>query len=660
FYASRLTGNITREFGYGSFGGYYNFDEAVEFLDELHLNYPEIVSDKQIIGYTFEDRPIYAVRMSDNPEMDEDEPEILYTGMHHAREPIGMMTLLYFMEQLAQGYGTDSEYTTIVDNRQLWFIPIVNPDGYEYNRQIAPNGGGMARKNRRPGCSNSQYAGVDLNRNYGFNWGWDNEGSSSNQCIETYRGTEAFSEPETQVISEFVLLHDFKITLNFHAYGNVLILPSGEIPTDLPPIDDLEILREFGDDMTQFNGYEVGSGMETLNYAVNGDTDAWMYNVAGIFSMTPEVGNSNDGFWPETDRIFPLVQENVYPNTFAAWAVGSKFRSEIELSSELFLAGLTYSFTPHIFNQGLSDSQGDVMVEIEVTGDVDFENVSLNAGPFLSREEVILDPFGFTVSAGAMTGQTVEFSVQVWDETGFLFLNTFEILLGQPTVIFSDDAEDGMTNWNTSTWGLSTDSWNGNYSFSDSPDGDYPELSSRFMNLALPLNLSDAAGAFITYYAKWDIEAGYDFAQVLASTNGTSWTPLVGTNMSPGSGNGMQPQGQFGYDGTSDWIADEISLDEFAGQPYVWLKFRLSSDTYVEGDGFYFDDLAVWAFVDQALVGDVNEDSNVDVLDIVMIVNFILNLSDPTPGQLLLADLNGDGQLNVLDVVNLVTIIING
>ena len=660
FYLSRLTGNITRDFGYGSFGGYYNLEEATEFIDDLHLNFPNIVSEKEIIGYSLENRPIYAVKMSDNPEIDEDEPEMLFTSLHHAREPMGMMTVLYFMDQLAQGYGENDEYTTLLDNRQLWFVPFVNPDGYEYNRENAPNGGGMARKNRQPGCTSSQWLGVDLNRNYGFNWGYDNSGSSPNQCSETYRGPQAFSEPETQVISAFTLEHDFKITLNYHAYGNVLILPSGDFPGELPSEPDLSIFREFGDDMTQFNGYVVGTDMETVNYAVNGDADAWMYNVGGIFSMTPEVGTSNDGFWPATDRIFPLAEENLYPNLFVAWATGSKLRSEAEFNSNTFLQGQTYTIIPHIFNQGLSDSQGDVNVEIQSSGNIQFDPYSFNAGPFTARQDMILNPLEFTVNSDALSGQTVIFTIRVWDDADFLFSDSFEIMLGQPTLIYFDDAENGMANWNTSSWGLTSDSWDGDFSFTDSPNGDYQPLSSNFMNLALPVDLSEAAGAYITFNAKWDIEEGYDFAQVFASTTGTSWTSLVGENMSVGTGNGMQPQGEFGYDGTSDWVEDHLELDQFVGNPYVWLKFRLSSDTYVEGDGFIFDNLAVWAFIPQTLSGDVNEDNQVNVLDIVMVVSFILNNAVPTPDQFSASDLNGDNQVNVLDVVILVNLILAG
>jgi len=657
FYANRMTGNITRDFGYGSMGGYYTWEEAVQFLFEIVEDYPTLVSELDTIGYSHEGRPIYALKISDNPNIDEDEPEMLYDAVHHAREPMGMMNLLYFMQHLCQGYGEDPEITAMVDNRELWFVPFVNPDGYVFNYEIAPNGGGMQRKNRQPGCAGT-WMGVDLNRNYGFNWNYDNSGSSGDPCNQLYRGPEASSEIEIQILDEFVTEHDFPIMLNYHCYGNVLIYAAGETPYDLPPEPDLSIYREFGYDMAQYNGYLVGSGEETLNYVVNGDADSWYYNVRGIFSYTPEIGASSDGFWPETERIIPLAEENVYPNMFTGWAVGSKYRSEAEFNSEVFIPGETYSFTPHIFNQGLGNSLGDVNFDIQVSDNLSIEFTEINLGSLLGREDIISEPLSFTIAENALSGHSANLTIRIWDDVNYMFVESFEILIGEPMMVYFDDAENGMDNWNTNSWGLSSDSYEGNSSFTDSPTGEYDELSVDFMNLALPLDLTDAADAFLNYFVKWDIEAGYDFGQVLASTNGTNWGSLYGAQMSPGSGSGMQTQGEFGYDGTSDWVEESVSLNEFAGEPYVWIRYQISSDTYVEGDGMYIDNFSVWIYENQSVYGDNNFDGVVDVLDIVSAVNIIINGTELNDEEVQYFDLNNDGVLNVLDVVILVGIII--
>ena len=149
FYASRLTQGPVNAmgFGYGSMGGYYTCDEIRQQLDTLRLLYPQVVGGRDSIGASLQGRPIWAVRMTANPDIPSDRPQVLFLAMHHAREPIAMMTLLYFMWHLAQSYGVDPEVTYLLENRDLRIIPIMNVDGYEANRRYMPNGGGMRRKN---------------------------------------------------------------------------------------------------------------------------------------------------------------------------------------------------------------------------------------------------------------------------------------------------------------------------------------------------------------------------------------------------------------------------------------------------------------------------------------------------------------------------------
>lgn len=129
-------------------GGYHDYNNVIAALDSMHNLYPSLTTAKINIGNSLEGRAIWALKISDNPDVDEDEPEVFYNGLTHAREPIGMEVLLYFMWNLLTTYGTDSLSTYLVNNRELWFVPVTNPDGYEYNRTTNPNGGGMWRKNR--------------------------------------------------------------------------------------------------------------------------------------------------------------------------------------------------------------------------------------------------------------------------------------------------------------------------------------------------------------------------------------------------------------------------------------------------------------------------------------------------------------------------------
>ena len=199
---SKMEMNVSG-FGYGSMGGFYTLHEVIAELDSMKLLYPNLITSKVSIGNSIETRPMYMVKISDNPDINENEPEVLYTALHHAREPESMMQMIYFMYYLLENYYTDPSVQYLVNNRELFFIPVVNPDGYEYNRTTNPSGGGMWRKNRR---NNGGSYGVDLNRNYGpyAYWNAPNGGSSTTPSSDTYRGTAPFSEPETNNIKNFL------------------------------------------------------------------------------------------------------------------------------------------------------------------------------------------------------------------------------------------------------------------------------------------------------------------------------------------------------------------------------------------------------------------------------------------------------------------------
>ena len=177
------------------------------------------------IGYSLEGRPILGVKISDNVETDEDETEIYFNSLIHAREPIGLEITLDLMHQLLDNYGIDPDITAFVDETEIWITPIINPDGYVFNETTNPSGGGMWRKNMRDNGDGSY--GVDLNRNWGFLWGYDDIGSTPDGYDETYRGTGPFSEPEMQAVHNFINAHDFPVIVNYHSYGNMYIRPWG-------------------------------------------------------------------------------------------------------------------------------------------------------------------------------------------------------------------------------------------------------------------------------------------------------------------------------------------------------------------------------------------------------------------------------------------------
>lgn len=319
-HAHKSTTVVPNGFNYGSMGGFLTMNQVEQELDSLFLQYPNLFSQKISIGNSYENRPIWMIKMSDNPDIDENEPEALYVGLHHAREAITIAELLYFMQYLAEKYGTDPEITYLLQNRELYFVPVLNPDGYVYNEIQNPLGGGMWRKNRH--VTSDSTVGIDLNRNYGFEWAFDDLGSNPLKNAETYRGDAPFSEPETQVIRAFCQSRQFKTALNGHSYSNRLLYPWGHQPLTCP--DDALFTLQAGL-MTQYNAYTSGQPPIIL-YAVNGDSNDWMYGEqtekGKIMAMTPETGTQSDGFWPIQARILPLCEEMLPVLLDNAWFAG--------------------------------------------------------------------------------------------------------------------------------------------------------------------------------------------------------------------------------------------------------------------------------------------------------------------------------------------------
>ena len=300
YYQSRNPLNLTM-------GGFLTFSEILDTVDALHANFPTLVSARDSIGSTWEGRALWVFKISDNVDDDEDEPEVFFNSLIHAREPASWSWQLNFINWLLTNYGTDTLATQIIDEREIWFLPVINPDGYEHNRMTNPNGGGMWRKNRRtsPGP-------VDLNRNWGYMWGFDNIGSSPYPSDETYRGPEAFSEPETQALRDFIISRNFQFIINAHTYGDDFLYSWGYQDIYTP---DQDIFQAIGDSAHVLTGYTPGTAWEVL-YNTNGDANDWQYGDQDskplIFCATPESGNQQDGFWPSPNRI-PQINEQMLP-----------------------------------------------------------------------------------------------------------------------------------------------------------------------------------------------------------------------------------------------------------------------------------------------------------------------------------------------------------
>jgi hypothetical protein len=294
---------------------YHNYAEMVADVNAIVAKYPAIAS-KRVLGRTYQGRDIVAVKISDNVGTDEAEPEVLYDANHHAREHLTVEMALYLLHQFTDSYATDARIKAIVDSREIWIVPSVNPDGAEYD--IASGSYRSWRKNRQPN-SGSAYVGTDPNRNYGFRWGCCG-GSSTNPSSETYRGPSAFSAPETQVMRNFVSsrvvggVQQIKATMDFHTYSELVLWPFGYTNARTAPgmtADDNNALSTLGRQMAATNRYTAEQS--SALYITDGDLLDWLWGTYKIFAYTFEMyptSSSAGGFYPPASVITRETSRN--------------------------------------------------------------------------------------------------------------------------------------------------------------------------------------------------------------------------------------------------------------------------------------------------------------------------------------------------------------
>lgn len=576
-----------------NYAGFYKYQDMLDALDDMAAMYPNLITVRAPIStfLTHENRPIYHVKISDNPNTDEaaTEPNVLYSAIHHAREPLSMTQTIFYMWYLLENYATDDEVKFLVDNTQMFFVPCINPDGYIQNESNDPSGFGMHRKNKAPVGTNNP--GVDLNRNYSY--GWNTTGVSANQNNDTYPGTAPFSEPETQAMKWLTEEHGFVLASNSHTYGDLILFPVGTTYAEFA--DHHDYFQDYTNHMAMHNGYvaQKSSGL----YPASGDSDDYMYKVDigvgnkdTVFAITPEVG---DAFWPSQAGIVPTCIEMIHPNLVLSHLAHNYYvLSDADPSTVNTITG---DFSHDI--QRLGRKNGSVTVSIEPLLNIQSVGAPIVYTSNLSQSSTgtisyVLDP---SINYGDEIKYVLTLDYGTWIKRDSI-TKTF----GTTTLQYSEDGSN-TANW-SGTWATTTAEFvSPSTSFTDSPTGNYSNNSTETYEFDQDIDLTLATAANVTFYAKWEIEADYDYAQFQVSTDGgANWIGQCGnyTVLGTSANGSVQPNNAPVYEGTqSGWVFEEISLSDYLGQN-IRLRFIMEADGGVREDGFYFDDFQVGFNVD--------------------------------------------------------------
>jgi carboxypeptidase T len=290
---------------------YHNYAELTSELNKLASENPDIL-ELSVIGKTVENRDIFAVRINTDHANAQNKPALIVMGGHHAREHLSVEMPLKFINYLVTNFrNNDERVKSLIETRDIHIIPAVNPDGLEYD--ISGSSYRMWRKNRSK-ASGSAF-GVDLNRNYDFQWGTG--GSSSSPSSDTYMGPRPFSEPETQAIKKYVEEHtNITVLLSFHSFSKLILYPWGHKYSGIEIGNDKVVHQKMAEKMSTWNGYTPQQSSEL--YIASGDTTDWSYGVHKIISFTFELDPSNsgfggDGFYPGPTAIESSFNKNIEP-----------------------------------------------------------------------------------------------------------------------------------------------------------------------------------------------------------------------------------------------------------------------------------------------------------------------------------------------------------
>ncbi len=597
-------------FKLGSYGGYYPLDSINIIFQSMKNKYPKFFKKEMILNYSIEDRPIYCYIFG-NGNSDQ---KILLTALHHAREGSGMMSLVYFLWKILEKADAGDSYANfLLQNRAIYVVPVVNPDGYFFNQKTHPEGGGMWRKNRRQ--TNDTTFGVDLNRNYGPFEYWDapNLGSSPDPQRDTYRGSAPFSEPEVQAIRDICQNNWFRIVINYHTYSNLIIYPYSALSRET---DDSLYYRNLAFELSHINLYYQGTDNNTVGYSTRGSSDDYIYkkyldDASKSYPLTVEVGTVDDGFWPKQSRIIEHCRENYQLLEQVLWIADVHLRPTDVYSEFAKVSDSGYScfLKVNLRNLGVNQSDNNSSIKVySIDSNVVFEN---NTKLLNSMKQNEMQTIGFIVDikgTGFVNGSKIPIVTEI-HQNGINRRDTFNIPLYSHVTKSVFDNGTLFGNWKMGDWGTIFDDLSGEFVLNDSPKGLYRDSSSNYLTLDEPIHL-DNFPVFLEFYSRWEIEPQYDFGTLEISTdNGKKWEFLKTDRMLNGYGlkDSRQIAGSSGFSGFMPlWVRQICSLEKYIGKDIIF-RFGVLSDKGRNMDGWFLKNINLLVFDDTKYTGILQE-----------------------------------------------------
>ncbi len=636
---------------------YYTLTEYTTFLQNTVAQYPNLCQLSQF-GTSAGGRPLYFLKISDNVNVQENEPEFRFVSSMHGDEVVGYDLCIRLIQLLTTQYTTNARISNIVNNTEIWICPMMNPDGYISHSRYNDNGS-------------------DLNRNFPL-------------PVGTQHPDGMATQPETAAIMAHGNDHSINMSLNFHGGALVANYPWDYI-YPLSPDNNLFIqyalaYASHNSEMYNSSQFDQGITNGAAWYIAEGTLQDWVYANNNTMDITVEVSeikwpnsSSLDSYWNMNQEsmltVLEFVQKGVYG--LVTNEQGTPLEAVIDINTsgtdiktdpqvgDYHRVLLPGTYTLSVYADGYQTATANITVTsnsaiqqnfvllptvntdfsgtvinqtgapvpnaaIKITAGISVFQAVTDAGGAFNLTSLPAGACNLTISAAGYASFVTDYNLTPENNRQIIVL---------PNPIFSDTFESGLSNWTVNTpWAVLTQV--SNHVLTDSPSGNYANNLNIEARLTNPVSLVNVSNPSLSFDLKYNLENNYDFLTVYASANGSSWNSIAA------------------YTGVNTtWQTVHLPLTNYAGSS-MYLKFRLSTDTGVTADGVYIDNVVISGLQNgQSVYGDTDANWMINRLDVQNILEYSvannpIPLIDTYPWEAFrieAADVDNDNQITATD-----------